>query len=689
VKAEPTDIRAELEAAARRAILLGSLAAIAPVSVVLPLLLGIHGYGLEQSLAAVGAVVVLFGLFSPFNYVRLRRENEPLRQCLELAQAGRQIPEDILDQALQTSRGAVRKFQIISTAGWLIGMATGLWMFSTQGDLTPFSTTVFVGCFASSYLFAHGLSWTIYKRTMGPLLGRFASLLSDEQAEALAPLTLRGKILIGLAVGLGIFGFSFVSLVTYFRRAELGQIALSSLRPAARKEAARLAAGEDAKTGPYRELWPRSVWTRLDRAGNPEDPKAWEGLDRRLREAILKTPGEQTFINPLFEQVAVTATLPDGGRIVAAIDRNDLGNEFGFPLTAVAIVLVVLTSVGFQGIMVVKDITGPLEELKKSAARLAAGDLRNPDKPYADDEIGALLIEFGRAARKLSRAIDDSQQLAQSVASATEELASTAVTLVSWSEQVRNDSTRAGEMLSRIASGSQDVDSVMKSTRTEASRASEKAGAGEEDLVTSARGMNQLGQSLGEVFRGIEDLSSRSERIAGIVDVIREITAQTNLLSLNAAIEAARAGEHGRGFGVVADEIRKLADRANISATEINDIVKQVTDTSLKTSALVQAARQDFSSRQQAVGDTASRFHEITVAFSEAERAFEKLEHLSAEHAKLSSESAAALQNIVQTQAEQTTAAEQLRATATELTRMSENLSRQLQTFRLDMTNRS
>ncbi len=684
-----TTVRADIETVARRAILLGSLAAVAPVAFVLPILLGLHGYGLQQSLVAVGAVAALFAAFSPFNYFRLMRENEPLAVSLELMEAGKPVPPDTLEQALRTSRVAVMRFQTISTLGWLTGMVTGLWLFSTQGDLTRFSVTIFMGCFVGSYLFAHGLSWTVYKHTMGPVLGRFASLLSDEQAGSLAPLTLRGKIIIGLVVGLGIFAASFVSLVTYFRRSELGQIALSSLTPAVRREAARIAGGEDAKGGPYRDLWPRSVWVQLDASGKPADPVAWETLDRRLRTAVLETPGDAIFVNPLFEQVGTAVSMPGGHRLVAVISRSDLGNEFGFPAVAVVIVLVILAAVAFQALIVVRDITLPLEELKASAARLAAGDLRNPGNPYADDEIGALLIDFGRAARKLSKAIDDSQQLAQSVASATEQLASTAVTLVSWSEQVRNDSTRAGDMLSRIATGSQEVDSVMKSTRSEAARASARAGAGEDDLVTSARGMNQLGQSLGEVFTGIEDLSNRSERIGGIVDVIREITAQTNLLSLNAAIEAARAGEHGRGFGVVADEIRKLADRASVSASEINDIVKQVTDTSQKTSALVQAARQDFASRQQAVGDTASGFHEITVAFSEAERAFEKLENLAAEHSKLSSESSTALQNIVQTQAEQTTAAEQLRATATELTRMSENLSRQLQTFRLDLTNRS
>ncbi|MCW5827987.1 MAG: methyl-accepting chemotaxis protein [Deltaproteobacteria bacterium] len=677
-------IRKRVEAAGRQSVLWGCVAAIIPIGFSLAVILTLHGYGLRETATSILAVAVLFILFAPINLRRLHRENSALIGTLETLGRGETPSNELVTEAVQKARSAVLRFQVLSTLGWLAGLGIGFWLFQMQGDLTRFSLTIFVCCFAGSYLFTHGLSWTIYRRAFAPCLSELVTHLEEQDAARLAPLTVRIKILIGLLSGLGIFISGAVALVAYHSRIETGSVAATALRPTVMAESAWLQSGALAAESPYRPLWPDAKWIVIEPDGSANPKPDWDRIDRRLRDKILASSGQTVFNTVVFREIAIMAPAGQGRRVAAVLPRGSLKSDATSTQAASgAIILLVILAVGFHTFVVIRDVTEPFGSLRRLAARIAAGDLRPDPVPYADDETGILLVQFDRAARKLSEAIESSQNLARSVAAATEELASTAVTFVSWSEEVRGHSSRAGGMLDQIAAGSADVSTLVKSTRTETETAAREAGGSEQELEASSQGLIQLGQALAQVFSRIEDLSNRSAHISGIVDVIREITAQTNLLSLNAAIEAARAGEHGRGFSVVADEIRKLADRASTSAAEINTIIQQVTETGQTASRLVQGAREDFSGRQETVRQTADRFHGITRTFVDAGRAFQKLDDLVAEHVRLSLESASALQNIVQTQAEQTTAAEQLRATATELTRMAENLSRLLMAFQI------
>ncbi|HEU0264985.1 MAG TPA: methyl-accepting chemotaxis protein [Geobacterales bacterium] len=366
-----------------------------------------------------------------------------------------------------------------------------------------------------------------------------------------------------------------------------------------------------------------------------------------------------------------------------AMYQNDMANYRRTFATLVGIIIAVTILSMVAGLAIARSIANPLGRVLGLLKRVAAGDLTARLPVQSTDEMGELTEEVNQMAERLHSTLSQVAQNASQVASAASQLFATSDQMAAGAEEVAAQATTVATSAEEMAATSNDIAQNCFGAAQSATEAGDAATSGAAVVSTTITVMNRIADRVKTSAQTVDKLGSHSEQIGEIVGVIEDIADQTNLLALNAAIEAARAGEQGRGFAVVADEVRALAERTTKATKEIGQMIKGIQGETKRAVISMEEGVQEVESGTQEASRSGVALDKILQVIGSLSGQVNQIATAAEEQTATTSEISNNMQQITGVVQETARGAQESASAASQLSTLAEELQRLVGNFKL------
>jgi methyl-accepting chemotaxis protein len=330
-------------------------------------------------------------------------------------------------------------------------------------------------------------------------------------------------------------------------------------------------------------------------------------------------------------------------------------------------------------------ITGSLRPVAARAKEIAANDLTgSPLSVRSNDELGDLTTSMNTMSESLRRMIAELTNSAQEVAAASTQIAASSEEISAGLNQQQSQVTQISSAAEEMSAAAADIARKAADANTEADAAGNAAESGASTVEGTVAGMRRIADAVNATGTSVHELGKRGEQIGQIINVISDIADQTNLLALNAAIEAARAGEHGRGFAVVADEVRKLAERTVKATEEVSSSIKAIQDETTQAVSRMQACTGEVDSGVNAANEAGQSLREIVSKAQAVGAGIRSIAAAAEEQSAATEQVTRSVESIVSMSQQAAAGASQAAGAASQLSLKAEGLREMVARFKID-----
>lgn len=443
----------------------------------------------------------------------------------------------------------------------------------------------------------------------------------------------------------------------------------------------------------------KNVMNLYQRGDKKQALEVHTGKQRSIRKEL---------VDPSVEKITETVN-----QEIAVYKENLESTQKNQSITFYTLVFILLVIGQVFAYLIARSIIRPINSMTDSLKEIAEGegDLTKEIPVTTKDELGVMGKAFNQMLGQLRSLIREVSSSAEQVAAASEQLTAS-------SEETTHATEKISTTVQEVAHGSEQQIQSLQETATTVQRvtaivegmtshtnqathtatiASEQASGGAKAIQNMTLQMGEISQTVSNLSHDVTHLGERSNEIRQIVDTITAIAEQTNLLALNAAIEAARAGEHGRGFTIVSEEVRKLAEQSAESAKQISHLISAIQQETAQTvhsmnattnkvtagMELVEVAGTSFESIQKSIAETATKMQEVTKSFNVMNTSTEQMARQTSILEQITEQTDQGTQEMASATEEQLAAMEEIAASSASLSDMAENLQTLVRKFKV------